>query len=67
LVVAGGVEGEGSDELAVFVEDADVAFVGEYEDACAGVSAAEADVVESAGVAQGDLAGVVGASSPPQA
>jgi hypothetical protein len=39
LVVAGGVEGEFSDECAVFGEDADVAVVGEDEDALAGVSA----------------------------
>jgi len=61
LVVAGGVEGEVADEFAVFGEDADVAVVGEDQDVLAGVWSAEADVVESAVVAQCDGAAVADA------
>ena len=58
LVVPGGVEGELSEQFALFGEDADLQVVGEDEDALAGVSSAEADVVEPAVVPQGDHAGV---------
>jgi hypothetical protein len=61
LVVAGGVEGEVADEFAVFGEDADVEVVGQDQHALAGVSSAEADVVESAVVAQRDGAAVADA------
>ena len=56
LVVPGGVEGELADEFAVFIEDADVEIVGEHEDAGAGETSSEADVVELAVVAQRDHA-----------
>jgi hypothetical protein len=59
LVVPGGVEGEFADELPGFGEDPDVAVVGEDQDSVAGESAAQADVVESAVVAQGDRAAVL--------
>ena len=58
LVVPGGVGGEFADELPGFGEDPDVAVVGEDQDSVAGESAAQADVVESAVVAQGDRAAV---------
>jgi hypothetical protein len=61
LVVAGGVEGELADEVAVLGEDADVEVVGEDQDPVAGVASAEADVVEAAVVAQGDRAVVADA------
>ena len=60
LVAAVGVEGEVSDELAGGgVEDADVEVVDEADDAGSVVVSAEADGVEGAVVAQGDLAGLV--------
>jgi hypothetical protein len=62
LVVAVGVEGELAEELAGFgVDDAGVEIGDEKVDARAGVGAAEADVAESAVVAQGDDAGGVDA------
>jgi hypothetical protein len=55
LVVAGGVEGEVSEQLAGgLVDDADLEVVDQEQDVGAGVGAADADVVESAGVAEGD-------------
>jgi hypothetical protein len=47
LVVAGGVEGELAEEFAVGGEDSDFEVVDEYEDALAGVSSTEADVIFS--------------------
>jgi hypothetical protein len=62
LVVAVGVEGELAEELAGFgVDDAGVEIGDEEVDALAGVCAAEADVAESAVVAQGDDPGGVDA------
>jgi hypothetical protein len=58
LVVAAGVEGELAEELAgCLADDPDVQVLGEDEDLGSGVSAAGADVVELAGVAEGDCAG----------
>ena len=58
LVVPGGVEGELADEGAGGgVGDPDVQVLDEHEDAGSGVGSAYADVVEAAGVAQGDDAG----------
>ena len=55
LVVAAGVEGELAQELAGGrADDADVQVPGENQDLGPGVSTADADVVEVAGVAQGD-------------
>lgn len=52
LVVAVGVEGEGSDEFSGgFVDDADVEVVDEHDDGCAFVGASDSDVVEAAGSA----------------
>jgi hypothetical protein len=59
LVVAGGVELEFVDGLAVGAGDADVEVLDEHEDFGAGVTAAEADVVESAPVAERELAEAV--------
>ncbi len=62
MVVAGGVEGEVAEELAGGGgDDADVEVVDEHEDVGAGVGSADADVVESAVVAQGDRSGGVDA------
>ena len=62
LVAAGGVEGELSEEFAGGgVDDADVEVVDEQDHSSAGVGAADADVVEAAGAAQGDGAGLVDA------
>lgn len=62
MVVAGGVEGECSEEFAGGgVDDADVAVVDEEEDGGSGVGSSDADVVESAVVAEGDDAAVVDA------
>src|SRR5689334_21804512 len=59
LVAAGGVELQVPQELAGGgVDDADVAVAGLEQDVGLGVGAADADVVELAGVAQGD--GAVG-------
>lgn len=60
LVVAGGVEGELSDEFpGAVVDDADLEAVDEDDDAGSGEGSAEADVVESSGMAEGDAAVVV--------
>jgi len=56
LVVAGGIEGELSDELAALVEHTDVQVVHEYQDPAPAVAAPETDVVELAVVAQRDHA-----------
>ncbi len=62
LVVDGGVEGEVAEELAGDgVDDADVKVVDEQDDVGSGVGSADADVVESAVVPQGDVA--VGANT----
>jgi hypothetical protein len=62
LVVPGWVEGELSDEFAgVFGDDADVEFADEHEHRGAGPAVADADVVEPAGVAQGEFAVAVDA------
>ena len=59
MVVAGGVELEFVDGLAVGAGDADVEVLDEHEDFGAGVTAAEADVVESAPVTERELAEAV--------
>jgi hypothetical protein len=65
LVVPGWVEGELADQFAgVAVGDADVQVVDEHQDWGAGQSGADADVVESAAVAQGDRAVVVDPVGP---
>ena len=57
LVVASGVDVELSDELAGGgVDDSDVEVLDEHQDACSGVGSADADVAESAGDAQRDVA-----------
>jgi hypothetical protein len=57
LVVAGGVDGELAEELAGGgVDDADVQVLDEHQDPGAGVGAADADVVEPAADAEGELA-----------
>lgn len=56
MVVAGGVEVEFADGLAVGVGDSDVEVLDENEDLGAGVVATDADVVEAAAVAEGELA-----------
>ena len=57
LVVAGGVEGEFAEEFACGgVDDADVEVLDEHQDAGSGVGPADADVVEAAAVAEGELA-----------
>jgi hypothetical protein len=62
LVVAAGVEYEFSNELAgVFGDDPDVAVADEHEDPGACPVAADADVVQAAGVAEGDFAVAVDA------
>jgi hypothetical protein len=62
LVVPTGVEDEFSDEFAgVFGDDPDVPVADEHEDGGAGPAAADADVVQSAGVAQGEFAVAVDA------
>ena len=62
MVVPGGVQDEFSDEFAgVFGDDSDVAVADEHEDWGAGPVVADADVVESAGVAQGEFAVAVDA------
>ena len=60
LVVLGGVEGELGEEFAgVGVDDVDVQVLDEHQDRGSGVGSADADVVESAVVAQGDGADAV--------
>ena len=55
LVGAGGVEGEIAQEFAGGgVDDADVQVLDEQQDVGPGVGPADADVVEAAGVPQGD-------------
>ena len=59
LIVAGGVEGELAEEFAGGgVDDADVEVLDEQDDVGSGVGPADADVVEAAAVAQGDVAGL---------
>ena len=62
LVVAGWVEGQVAEEVALAGDDPHVSVVGEHVDASAGQESAEADVVEPAVVAQGDRAGAAFAS-----
>jgi hypothetical protein len=58
LVVAGGVEGELAQEFAGGgVDDADVEVLDEEQDVGSGVGSPDADVVQAAGVAEGDHAG----------
>ena len=60
MVVAGGVEGEVAEEFAGGgVDDADLEVVDEHDDGGPVVGSADADVVESAVVAQGHGACVV--------
>lgn len=62
LVVAGGVQDEVAEELSGGgVDDADLEVLDGQDDVGSGVGSAEADVVESACVAQGDAAGFVDA------
>ncbi len=62
LVVAGGVEDELADEFAgVLGDDADVEVADEHEYGGAAVAVADADVVQAAGVAQGEFAVAVDA------
>ncbi len=57
LVVTVGVEGELAEEFAGGgVDDADLQVADEHQDAGSGVGPADADVVEAAGVAEGELA-----------
>src|SRR4051812_30504855 len=55
LVVLGGVEFEVSEDLAAGGADPDVAVLDQDQDGSGGVAAADADVVEPAVVAQGEL------------
>jgi hypothetical protein len=57
LVALGGVEDELAEQFAGSVDDADVVVLDEGEDVGSGVGSADADGVELALVAQGDLAG----------
>ena len=62
LVVAAGVEDQVAEELAGGgVDDPDLEVLDEQDDAGSGVGSADADVVQSAAVAQGDRAGFVDA------
>ena len=62
VVVAFGVEDQFAEELAgCCVDDADLEVLDEQDDAGSGVGSADADVVQSAVVPQGDRAGVVDA------
>ena len=62
LVVGAWVEGEVSEEFSGGgVDNADVEVVDEHQDGCVGVGSADADVVESTVVAEGDAAGFVDA------
>ena len=62
LVAAFGVECEVSEEFSGGgVDNADVEVVDEHQDGCVGVGSADADVVESTVVAEGDAAGFVDA------
>jgi hypothetical protein len=56
LVVLGGVDGEFADDLSGGgVADGDVGVVDEHQDVFLGVGAADADVAELAGVAEGEF------------
>ena len=58
LVVAGRVEGQVAEQFAGGgVDDTDVQVLDEQQDVGSGVGSADADVVELAGVAEGDGAG----------
>ena len=60
LVVAAGVEGEGSDQLAgVAVDDSDVEVGDQHQDLGSGEAAPESDVVEPGVVPDGDAPGLV--------
>ncbi|MEZ5142960.1 MAG: hypothetical protein R2726_10645 [Acidimicrobiales bacterium] len=59
LVVPAGVELEVAQDFAFAGGDPDVEVFDEHEDLSAGVASADADVVEAAAVAQGDLAVLV--------
>lgn len=62
MVVAGGVEFELAQEFAGGgVDDADAEVLDQDDDVGSGVGSADADVVELAGVSQGDDAGGVDA------
>ena len=62
MVIAGGVDGELAQEFAGGgVDDADVPVVDEQEDVGSGVGSADADVVQPAGQAEGDAAGLIDA------
>ena len=62
MVVPGRVEGEFAQELAgEGVDDLDVEVLDQEQDVGSGVGSADADGVEPAAVAQGDLAGCVDA------
>lgn len=60
VVFAGGVELEVAEWSSVGGDDVDVLVVDVDEDGCAGVAAAEADVVEPAVVAEGEFSVAVG-------
>jgi len=61
LVVAAGIEGEGTEQAAVVGQDANVLVGHEQGDALVLVGGAEADVVDAAEVAEGDPAALVDA------
>ena len=62
MVVAAGVEGEVAEDFAGDrVDDADVKVLDDQGDVGSGVGSADADVAESAVVAEGDAAGCVDA------
>src|SRR3712207_1441382 len=65
LVAAGGVEDQVAEEFSGGgVDDADVEVLDEGENAGSGVGSADAEGVEPAAVAQGDLPGLVDAVDP---
>ena len=65
LVVAGGVQDELAEEFAGDgVDHADVVVADEQDDVGSGVGSADPDVVQPAGDAQGDAAGLVDAVVP---
>ncbi len=59
LVIAGGVDRERTEELAVLAHDADVSAGHEDEDRLVAVRGSDADVSEPAAIAQGDGADLV--------
>jgi hypothetical protein len=62
VVVAGGVDGELSDDgSGGGVQHGDVEVADEHQNVGSGVGAADADVVQSSGVTQGEASGVVDA------